>query len=144
LAQAIERFRDALKPLIGGFIVAALVACGGQSITETAFQRAAGDGASLTSAGAETLRALHDDPPRLTVEYGQSATFNYLEQLEPIRQSLPTLGGAPDAATLATLTATLDVAIADLRAPCLSGACDWQAQVTHLDAAKQALLGASE
>lgn len=130
--------------LVWGALIAALAcACSGP-LTDTPFDRAASDAASLTSAGAETIHAVHREPARLTVEYGQGATFNYHELLAPIPDELPTLEGAPDAATTASLVALLQTAVADLSNPCLLPDCDWQTQVSQLEAAKQALLDATQ
>lgn len=124
-------------------VVAVACACSG-AITDTPFHRAAGDATSLVSAGAETLRAVHAEPARFTVEYGQGATFNYHELLTSIPDELPKLEGAPDEATTANLVALLQTAVADLGNPCLLPDCDWQSQVNDLDAAKQALVDATE
>ena len=130
--------------LVLGFLIAAFAcACSGP-VTDTPFDRAAGAAASLTSAGAETLRAVHAEPARLTVEYGQGATFNFHELLASIPDELPHLDGAPDEATMSNLVALLNAAVADLGNPCLLPDCDWQTQVSDLDAAKQALLDAME
>jgi hypothetical protein len=132
-----------LRLILCAFVAAFAGACSGP-VTDTPFDRAASDAASLSSAGAETLRAVHAEPARVTVEYSQGATFNYHELLAPIPGELPTLEGAPDEATTSNLVALLQAAVADLGNPCLLPDCDWQSQVNDLDAAKQALLKATE
>jgi hypothetical protein len=121
------------------------VACSTDSITETPFVRTATETASLLSAGAYTLRYVHQQPaPRFTVEYGAGAMFNYAELVAPIPDELPTLEGAPDAAAVEELVGLVSAALADMQQPCLIGDCGWESQVDRIEAAKQALLEAAE
>ncbi len=142
-AKMTKRLRAPARLALAALIAALACACSGP-VTNTPFDRAASDAASLTSAGAETIRAVHAEPARLTVEYGQGATFNYHELLASIPDELAQLEGAPDAATTANLVGLLQTAVADLSNPCLQPNCDWQTQVSHLDAARQALVDATE
>jgi hypothetical protein len=106
--------------------------------------RSASDAASLLAASSETIRSVHDDPARLTIEYAEAALFNYNELLVPIPGELPTLDGAPPPPTIDELVAFVNASLADLANPCLVGDCDWESQVEDMDAAKDALLQATE
>jgi hypothetical protein len=122
----------------------AIAACSDEPITETPFARTAFDAASTLSAASETLRQMHDLPPRLTVEYGKGAMINFAEQVAGVPEELPRLQGAPDPTTVDALVRQVEAAADDLEGPCLLDDCDWQSQVTRIDAAKQALLDAAQ
>ena len=63
----------------------ALAGCGATStITQTAFQRQASDGASIFSAASETLRFVHAEPAKMTVEYGAGSMINYDDQVSSL------------------------------------------------------------
>jgi hypothetical protein len=119
-------------------------ACAGAPITETPFVRTATETASLLSAGSYTLKYVHEEPARFTVEYGAGAMFNYAELVAPIPAELPKLEGAPDSASVQNLVGLVSAALADMQQPCLVGECGWQAQVDRIEAAKSALLEAAE
>jgi hypothetical protein len=131
-----------------GLLVAVLLAgvnvhgCSGQPITQTAFQRAAGDAASVTSAAAQTLHFVHSG--RLTVEYGKAAMINFGEQLAGVPDQLMRLDGAPPIAEATGLAALVASAAADVNKPCLTPECDWQAQLARLDQAHAALVDVAE
>ena len=99
-AQAASR----LVPLLMAALAMATTGCAGGSITQTA---------------ARTLQFVHEDPARLTVEYGQASMINYLEQVESTPGELTDLDGAPDPQTLTSLVAVLQPAVQDLRSACL-------------------------
>jgi hypothetical protein len=125
-------------------VCAALSACSGEPITETPFVRTASDAASLLSASSETIRNVHEDPARLTIEYAQASIFNYNELLAPVPAELPTLQGAPPSPGVDELVSLINTSLADLADPCLTDGCDWEAQVAQLDDAKDALLRATQ
>jgi len=123
----------------------ALAGCAAtSSITETAFQRQASDGASIFSAAGETLRFVHAEPARMTVEYGAGSMINYGDQASSLPDELPTAQGAPDDATVDHLVSLAEPAIAAIENPCLLPDCDWQSQIDALDRARDALLEASQ
>jgi hypothetical protein len=129
--------------LLGCALVAVLAsAC--SAVTQTPFARTAGDAASILSAASLTLQFVHAEPPGLTVEYGEGSFINYHEQVASVPEELPTLQGAPDAATVEHLVDLLDAALTDLEDPCLAADCDWQGQVARFEEAKQELLAASQ
>ena len=126
------------------FSAAWLAACSSQPITQDAFTRSATEGASLVSAASQTLSRVHGQIPTLTVDYGRGAFINYHELVLPIAESLPTLDGAPDQATVDQLVDLLNQSVAALAAPCLLPDCDWESQVQTFDETKDALLAATE
>jgi hypothetical protein len=126
-------------------LVVALAGCGStKDITQTAFQRSVSDAASIVAAAGETLRFVHDDPAKYTVEYGAGSMINFDDQISSVPDELPKLDGAPDSATVDQLTGLLQPAIDAIENPCLLSDCDWQSQVASLDTARDALLKASE
>jgi len=133
-----------IRGLVASVLAVALNGCSSQPITQTAFQRVAGEAASVMSAAAYTLEFVHSPEPKLTAEYGQAAVINYLDLVSGTAGELPTLQGAPDPSTLSTLKELLDTGVSDLRNACLSADCDWQSQVQHLHAAADALEQATE
>jgi hypothetical protein len=123
----------------------ALVACGSsENITQTAFQRQASDGASIFSAAGETLRFVHAQPAKMTVEYGAGSMINYDDQASSLPDELPTADGAPDTATVDQLVAVVQPAVDAIENPCLLPDCDWQSQIKTLDEARDALLEAAQ
>jgi hypothetical protein len=133
-----------LRTLLAGALAVALSGCSSEPITQTPFQRAAGDAASIMSAAAYTLEFIHAEPALLTVEYGQASVVNYLDQVAATPDELPGLTGAPDEATVAQLADQLDAAIDDLQNACLLPDCDWQGQVQRMRQASDALAQAAE
>ena len=129
---------------VAALSVALLASCSSEPITEDAFTRSATEGASLVSAASVTLSGVHGTEPILTVDYGRGAFINYHELLVPIAESLPTLDGAPDQATVDQLVELLNQSIDALAAPCLLPDCDWESQVATFDETKDALLAAAE
>jgi hypothetical protein len=128
---------------VAAALCVALAGCGTtQAITQTAFERQAGDGASVFSAAAETLRFVHVDPAKFTVEYGAGSMINYDDQVSSLPDDLASADGAPDQATTAHLVEVVMPAVNAVANPCLLPDCDWQSQVAALDAAKDALLAA--
>lgn len=125
-------------------IVTLVMACSGQSLTQTPFEQAASDAASIFSAAAQTLRFIHEEPVRLTVEYGTGAMIIYYEQVSGTPDELPKLEGAPDSATVDQIVATVERAAADLQEPCLVPDCDWASQLERIDQARDSLLAAIE
>ena len=120
----------------------ALAGCGStETITQTAFERQAADGASVFSAAATTLRFVHADPADFTVEYGAGSMINYDDQVASLPDDLPTAAGAPDQATVARLVDAITPAVDAIANPCLLPDCDWQSQVEALESGKEALLG---
>jgi hypothetical protein len=123
----------------------ALVGCGATgTITQTAFQRQASDGASIFSAAGETLRFVHAQPAKMTVEYGTGSMINYEDQASSLPDELPTAEGAPDGATVDHLVSLVEPAVEVIENPCLLPDCDWQSQTIVLDQARDALLEASQ
>lgn len=123
----------------------ALAGCGStQSITQTAFERQASDGASVFSAASETLRFVHLEPAKFTVEYGAGSMINYDDQVSSLPDDLPSAAGAPDEATVNQLVQVVTPAVDAIEKPCLLPDCDWRSQVAALDAAKEALLDAMD
>ena len=133
-----------MRALAACALAVALSACSSEPITQTPFQRAAGDAASIMSAAAYTIQFVNDQPPKLTVEYGQAAVINYLDLVSSAPDELPILAGAPDQAAVGTLVGLLERGIADLETACLTPDCDWQSQVEELTEASDALEDASE
>ena len=130
---------------VAAALTAALAACGStSSITQTAFQRQASDGASIFSAAGETLRFVHAEPAKMTVEYGAGSMINYDDQAASLPDELPTAEGAPDEATVDHLVSLVEPAIQAIENPCLLPDCDWQSQAAALDQARDALLEASQ
>jgi hypothetical protein len=125
-------------------VAVALYGCASGPITQTPFQRAASDAASIMSAAAYTVQFVHDDPARLTVAYAQGAVVNYLDQVATTPEELPTLEGAPEQATVEALVDHLTQAIDDLENVCLVPECDWQGQVERMTAASEALAEAAQ
>jgi hypothetical protein len=122
--------------LLGALLVAACSAT--QPITQTSYQRAAGDGASLLAAAAETLEQLHADPPRLTREYAQSALANYSELFAGVPEQLEGHQGGE------SLAEALSQAAAEMAAPCLEDACDWSTQARDFRDLSERLSEAAE
>ena len=133
-----------LRTLLAGALAVALSGCSSEPITQTPFQRAAADAASVLSAAAYTLEFIHSEPPRLTVEYGQASVINYLDQVTGVPEELPALDGAPDETAVRALTSQLDAAISDLENACLVPECDWQSQVARMTAVSQVLAQSAE
>ena len=133
-----------IRALAACALAVALSACSSEPITQTPFQRAASDAASIMSAAAYTIQFVHDQPPKLTVEYGQAAVINYLDLVSSAPDELPILAGAPDQAEVRTLVGLLQTGIADLENACLLPECDWQSQVEELTEASDALEEAAE
>ena len=129
------------RGLVLGVLACAACSSAGP-ITHTPFAQQATDAASVMSAAGQTLRFVHGG--QLTVEYGQSALFNYGEQVSDVPSELAQLSGAPDPETANQLTGLLQQAVNDLAAPCLRDDCDWSTQVSHFDVARDALLEAAE
>jgi hypothetical protein len=130
---------------LAAVLLAALPGCGStQGITQTAFERQASDGASIMSAASTTLQFVHGQPPSMTVEYGAGSMVNYADQVSSLSEELPQAEGAPDQQTLQPVLDSLDPAVAAIENPCLVADCDWQSQIAALDAARDALLAASE
>src|SRR4051794_17059843 len=130
---------------VAAALCVALAGCGStETITQTAFERQASDGASVFSAAATTLRFVHTDPAKMTVEYGAGSMINYDDQASSLPDELPTAQGAPDAATTAQLVSVVQPAIDAIENPCLLPDCDWQSQAKALDDARDALLEASQ
>ena len=123
----------------------ALAGCGStEAITETAFEQQASDGASVFSAAGETLRFVHTEPAKMTVEYGAGSMINYDDLVSSLADDLPMAEGAPDAAAVEQLVSVIQPAIDAIENPCLLPDCDWQTQIATLDAARDALLMAVE
>lgn len=130
---------------VSAVLAVALTGCGSTTqITQTPYQRAVSDGASIMSAAGETLRSVHGDPARMTVEYAAGSMINYDDQVSSVPDELPTLDGAPDAGSVEQLTAVLRPAIDAIENPCLVADCQWQPQASALDSARDALLKASQ
>lgn len=120
-----------------------LVGCGStQGITQTAFERQASDGASIFSAAGETLRFVHAEPAKFTVEYGAGSMINFDDQVSSLPDELPSAQGAPDSAVTDKLLEVVKPAIDAIENPCLLPDCDFDAQTSALDAARDALLAA--
>jgi hypothetical protein len=121
----------------------ALAACGATaSITQTPFEQTAGDGASIFSAAGETLRFVHADPAKFTVEYATGSMINYGDQVSSLVDELQTAQGAPDSVTVDRLVDLATPAVDAINDPCLEPGCDYQSQIAALDAARDALLAA--
>lgn len=131
-------------PVSLGVVAALCLLTGGcassQGITQTGFERQAGDGASIFAAAAETLRFVHSEPASFTVEYGAGSMINYEDQVATLPDDLTSVDGTPDSATLDELVAAVEPAILAIQDPCLQPNCDYQAQIAALDAARDALL----
>jgi hypothetical protein len=122
-----------------------LAACGStEPITQTAFERTASDGASIFAAAGVTLRFVHADPARFTVEYGKGSMVNYEDQVSSLPEELPSADGAPDQSTVDQLVQVVQPAIAAIEEPCLEADCDYTSQIQALDAARDALLASVE
>jgi hypothetical protein len=133
-----------LRTLLAAAVAVALSGCSSEPITQTPFQRVAADAASTLSAAAYTIQFIHDQPARLTVEYGQASMINYLELVAAVPEELTTLPGAPDGAAVNNLTTLVQAAIGDLENACLLPDCDWQVQIRRMTDASQALAQAAE
>src|SRR4051812_5440733 len=130
---------------VAAALFVALAGCGStETITQTAFQRQASNGASIFSAAGETLRFVHAEPAKMTVEYGAGSMINYDDQASSLPDELPTAQGAPDQATVDHLVAVVQPALDAIENPCLLPDCDWQSQTKALDEARDALLKASQ
>jgi hypothetical protein len=130
---------------LAAVLVALLSGCGStQQITETPFEQAAGDAASVMSAAAVTLRFIHAEPASMTVEYAAGSMINYADEVSSVPDELPTLSGAPDAATVQDLVEVIQPAVDDIESPCLMPDCDWQSQVDDLETARDAILDATQ
>ena len=128
---------------VAAALLLTICGCGStEQITETPFEQAAGDAASIMAAAGETLRFVHAEPARMTVEYGAGSMVNYDDQVASVPDELPTLQGAPDQSTVQHLVDLLAPAIDDIENPCLTPDCDWQSQADDVDAARDALLEA--
>lgn len=79
----------------------------------------------------------------ITREYAQGSFVNFNDQLEGVAEGLPQLEGAPVQASVEHLVALLMPAVEAVRMPCLEGPCDPRAQLTALEAARDAFVEAS-
>ncbi len=119
----------------------ALVGCTG--LTQTPFQRAAGEAAGTLAAAAETLTEYREG--RLTESYARASFVSFAEALRGVGEQLPTEDGAPGTGTAKRLGQELRQTELLLEAPCLaSSACDGSGQIQRLKAVSEDLLQASQ
>jgi hypothetical protein len=114
--------------------------CAGCSVTQSPFDRMAGNAGSAFAAASTTLRYAHTG--KVPVAYARSAFVNYQSELDGLDQQLPTQQGAPDSATVQRLLDLYRPAWQAVQSPCLESGCDWRSQVAALDAASQAFVQA--
>jgi hypothetical protein len=120
----------------------ALTGCSPSGFAQTPFQREASDVASAFSAAATTLEQLHTG--KLDERYAKASMVVYRQLATGADTSLPAAGGAPDMATFQPVLGLVNEAEDVMQSPCLADACDWQRQVDTLNAARDALLEASQ
>ena len=116
-------------------------ALSGCSMTQSAFDQTAGNGAAGLAAAATTLRYLHEG--KLTTAYARASFVNFASNLSGLDSQLGALQGAPDRRTVRRLVALTRQAERAVMRPCIDGPCDWRGQVTALSRASAALLKAS-
>ena len=118
-----------------------LLTASGCALSQSAFDRTAGDAGASFAAAAATLTYVHQG--RLTTAYAASSFVNFRSALSGLDRQLSTAEGAPDARTVRHLLALARPAEQAVRQPCLEGACAWRAQVVALHRASEAFLEAS-
>lgn len=121
-------------------LLALILAATGCTMTQTPFERAAGDAGSAFAASATTLAYAHDG--KLTKAYARASFVIYRAQLKGLDRSLPALDGAPDPSTVRHLIELAQAAHPAVDDPCLDDGCDWRAQVEALQRASDAFLQA--
>jgi hypothetical protein len=112
------------------------------AMTQTPFQRMAGDAGGVLAASAETLTALNEG--RLTDAYARASFVLYREALSGLATELPQQDGAPSESVTRELASRLADAERLVAAPCLTGSCDRMAQATTLREVSDTLLRAAE
>jgi hypothetical protein len=119
----------------------ALVGCGG--LTQTPFQRAAGEAAGTLAAAAETLTEYREG--KLTETYARASFVSFSEALRGVGEQLPNEDGAPGTGTAERLGQELRETELLLEAPCLArSGCDASGQIQRLKAVSEDLLQASQ
>jgi hypothetical protein len=145
MASATARSARVRLSLAAVMVVVAVwaAACSSTSqITESPFERVTSDVAATLSSAAATLEKAHTG--ELTFPYAAGAFVDYRGKLEGISDTLATLSGAPDSATVDALRASLDKAQPALDEPCVQESCDWQTQLAALRAAADSFDQASK
>ncbi|MDP9325993.1 MAG: hypothetical protein M3O87_05595 [Candidatus Dormibacteraeota bacterium] len=122
--------------------IAVLPLLSGCDVTKTQFQNTAGGAGGELAAAATTLQYVHEG--RLNRAYASSAFASYRDALLVTEKQLPSVPGAPDAATIAELLKLYRPAYTAVEDPCLDDSCDWRAQVDALKKASEALVNAAD
>lgn len=112
----------------------------GCQVTQSEFERTAGDAGSTFAAAATMLDYAHQG--KFTKVYAHSSFENFRSQLDGLDQQLPTLTGLSDKQMLQSLLHAYKAAMPAIRQPCLDDTCDWRAQLTSLQGASKAFLRA--
>ncbi len=120
-------------------LLVVLVITTGCSFSHTPFARTAGDVAATLAAAAASIE--YDHQGKLTDAY---ARVGFREALAGVDTSLPSLDGAPDAATVGHLIERLRAVRPILSSPCLDDRCDWDGQVQTLRGASDTFKGAAD
>lgn len=132
-----------VKPRMGliAALLPLLLALGGCSMTQSAFDQTASNGAAGLAAAATTLAYVHEG--KLTSAYARASFVNFATNLNGLDSQLGGQHGAPDRRTVRRLVALTKQAERAAMHPCIDGPCDWRAQVTAISRASAALLKAS-
>jgi hypothetical protein len=112
------------------------------AMTQTPFQRMAGDAAGILAASAETLTAL--DQNRLTDAYARASFVLYRQALSGLAAKLPEQDGAPSESVARDIASMLVEAERLMATPCVTGSCDRLTQATTLREMSDALIRAAE
>jgi hypothetical protein len=128
---------------VAGLLAAACLLVGCSGVPQTPFQHRAREAAGTLAAAAETLNAVQEG--RLTDAYGRASFVSFAEAVQGVSEELPSLDGAPEAATTERLARELQDVELLIREPCLESAgCDAFAQIRQLKAVSEDLLQTSQ
>lgn len=122
-------------------VCVALVGCSG--LSQTPFQRLAGEAAGTLAAAAETLTEHREG--RLSEAYARASFVSFAEALRGVGEQLPREEGAPGTESAQRLGQELQQTEPLLEAPCLaSSGCDASTQIRQLKAVSEDMLQASQ
>jgi len=120
--------------------VVVLLMTSGCQLTQSAFVQTTSNAGAAFAAAVITLNDVHEG--KLTRAYAHSSFLNYQSELQGLDQQLSAQPDAPNRRTVRQLLAVYRPAMQVVKQPCLDVSCDWHAQLSTLEHARDAFLQA--
>jgi hypothetical protein len=122
--------------------VLVLLMTSGCQLTQSAFVQTTSNAGAAFAVAVVTLSDVQEG--KLTRAYARSSFLNYQSELQGLDQQLSSQSGTPDLRTVRQLLAVYRPAMLVVKQPCLDVSCDWHAQRSTLEHARDAFLQAGE